>query len=141
MAPDELQDHMLQLKDLLDMGFMRHSINPWGAMVLFIKKKDGSFRMCVVYHQLNNVTTENKYPLHTIDDFFYQLQGANYFTKMELRSVYHQHRFKGDDILKMAFKTRIGHYDLLVMSFGLTNALEAFVDLLNKVFHIPFTPF
>ncbi|KAH0643768.1 hypothetical protein KY289_034742 [Solanum tuberosum] len=134
MAPAELKELKEQLKDLLDKGFIRPSISPWGAPVLFVKKKDGSFRMCIDYRQLNNVTIKNKYPIPKIDDLFDQLQGASYFSKIDLRSGYHQLRVRDSVILKITFRTWYGHYEFVVMSFGLTNSPAAFMDLMNKVF-------
>ncbi|KAH0644892.1 hypothetical protein KY284_032776 [Solanum tuberosum] len=134
MAPTELKELKEQLNDLLAKGFILPSISPWVAPVLFVRKKDGSLRMCIDYSQLNKVTIKNKYPLPKIDDLFDQLQGASYFSKIDLRSGYHQLRVREDDILKTTFRTRYGHYDFLVMSFGLTNALAAFIDLMNMVF-------
>ena len=119
MALDELNELKAQLKDLLDKGFIRPSISPWSALVLFVKKKDGSLRMCIDYCQLNKVTIKNKHPLPRIDNLFDQLQGARYFFKIHLRSGYHQHRVRGEDIPKMAFRTRYGHYEFLVISFSL----------------------
>ena len=119
MALDELKELKAQLKDLLDKGFIRPSISPWGALILFVKKKDGSLRMCIDYRQLIKVTIKNKYHLHRIDDLFDQLEGASYFSKTDLRSGYHQLRVRGEDIPKMAFRTRYGHYDFLEISFGL----------------------
>ena len=126
MAPVELWELKEQLKDLLEKGFIRPSISPWGAPELFVRKKDGSLRMCIDYRQLNKVTIKNKYPLPRIDDLFDQLQGAKYFSKIDLRSGYHQVRVKEKDIPKIAFRTRYGHYEFRVMSFGLTNAPAAF---------------
>ncbi|KAH0644682.1 hypothetical protein KY284_032566 [Solanum tuberosum] len=134
MAPAELKELKEQLKDLLDKGFIRPSISPWGAPVLFVKKKDGSFRMCIDYRQLNNVTIKNKYPIPKIDDLFDQLQGASYFSKIDLRSGYHQLRVRDSVILKITFRTWYGHYEFVVMYFGLTNSPAAFMDLMNKVF-------
>ncbi|CAJ2662068.1 unnamed protein product [Trifolium pratense] len=134
MAPAELKELKEQLQDLLDKGFIRASTSPWGAPVLFVKKKDGSMRLCVDYRQLNKVTIKNKYPLPRIDELFDQLQGAQCFSKIDLRSGYHQLKIKREDIPKTAFRTRYGHYEFLVMSFGLTNAPAAFMDLMNRIF-------
>ena len=103
MAPAELRESKEQLKDLLEKGFIRPSISPWGAPVLFVRKKDGSLRMCIDYRQLNKVTIKNKYPLPRIDDLFDQLQGTKCFSKIDLRSGYHQVRAKEKDIPKIAF--------------------------------------
>ncbi|RVW85873.1 Retrovirus-related Pol polyprotein from transposon 17.6 [Vitis vinifera] len=134
MAPVELKELKVQLQELLDKGFIRPSVSPWGAPVLFVKKKDGSMRLCIDYRELNKVTVRNKYPLPRIDDLFDQLQGACVFSKIDLRSGYHQLRVRGEDVPKTAFRTRYGHYEFLVMPFGLTNAPAAFMDLMNRVF-------
>ena len=102
--------------------------------MLFVRKKDGSLRMCIDYRQLNKVTVQNRYPLPRIDDLFDQLQGASYFSKIDLLSGYHQLRVRECDIPKIAFQMRYGHYEFIVMSFGLTNAPTAFMDLKNRVF-------
>ncbi|WMV32513.1 hypothetical protein MTR67_025898 [Solanum verrucosum] len=130
----KLKELKEQLKDLLDKGFICPSVSPWGALVLFVRKKDGSLRMCIDYQQLNKVTIKNKYLLPRIDDLFDQLKCASYFYKIDLRSGYHQLRVKEDGISKTTFQTRYGHYEFLVMSFGLINATTAFIDLMNKVF-------
>eukprot|EP00261_Vitis_vinifera_P033067 XP_019074310.1 PREDICTED: uncharacterized protein LOC109122258 [Vitis vinifera] len=106
MAPVELKELKVQLQELLDKGFIRPSVSPWGAPVLFVKKKDSSMRLCIDYRELNKVTVRNKYPLPRIDDFFYQLQGACVFSKIDLRSGYHQLRVRGEDVPKTAFRTR-----------------------------------
>ncbi|CAN4101599.1 unnamed protein product [Withania somnifera] len=106
MAPAELREPKVRLRDLLDKGFIRSSVSPWGAPVLFVKKKDGSMRMCIDYRQLN---------------------------KIDLRSGYHRLRIRTEDIPKTAFRTRYGHYEFLVMSFGLTNAPAVFMDPMHRV--------
>ncbi|KAD5960298.1 hypothetical protein E3N88_11770 [Mikania micrantha] len=128
-----MQELSNQLQELLDKGFIRPSYSPWGASVLFVKKKDGSFRMCIDYRELNKLTIKNRYPLPRIDDLFDQLQGAQYFSKIDLRSGYHQLRVQDEDIPKTAFRTRYGHYEFMVMPFGLTNAPAVFMDLMNRV--------
>jgi hypothetical protein len=133
MAPTELAELKLQIAELQQKGYIRPSSSPWGASVLFITKKDGSMRMCIDYRSLNEVTIKNKYPLPRIDDLFDQLQGAKYFSKIDLRSGYHQLRIKEADIQKTAFVTRYGQYEFTVMSFGLTNAPAFFMNLMNKV--------
>ena len=109
MAPAELRELKAQLQKLLGKGFIRPSASPWGAPVLFVKKKDGSFRMCIDYRQLNKVTIKNKYPIPRIDDLFDQLQGACTFSKIDLRSGYHQLKIQVADMPKTAFRTRYGH--------------------------------
>ena len=134
MAPIELKELKVQLEELLLKGFIRPSVSPWGAPVLFVKKKDGTLRLCIDYRQLNQVTIKNKYPLPRIDDLFDQLRGARVFSKIDLRTGYHQLKVREDDISKTAFRTRYGHYEFLVMPFGLTNAPVVFMDLMNRVF-------
>ncbi|KAL4038037.1 hypothetical protein IC575_001640 [Cucumis melo] len=134
MAPVELKELKVQLQELLDKGFIRPSVSPWGAPVLFVKKKDGSMRLCIDYRELNKVTVKNRYPLPRIDDLFDQLQGATVFSKIDLRSGYHQLRIKDGDVPKTTFRSRYGHYEFIVMSFGLTNAPAVFMDLINRVF-------
>ncbi|GJR09468.1 putative reverse transcriptase domain-containing protein [Tanacetum coccineum] len=128
-----LKELSKQLKELSDKGFIRPSSSPWGALVLFVKKKDGSFRMCIDYRELNKLTVKNRYPLPRIDDLFDQLQGSSVYSKIDLRSGYHQLRVREEDILKTAFRTRYDHYEFQVMPFGLTNAPAVFMDLMNRV--------
>ena len=134
MSISELKELKTQFQELLDKNFIRPSTSPWGAPVLFVKKKDGSLRLCIDYRELNKVTIKNKYPLPRIDDLFDQLQGAQVFSKIDLRSGYHQLKVRTEDIEKTVFRTRYGHYEFLVMPFGMTNAPAAFMDLMNRVF-------
>ncbi|KAL4037318.1 hypothetical protein IC575_000910 [Cucumis melo] len=135
MAPEELKELNVQLQELLNKGFIRPSVSPWGAPVLFVKKKDGSMRLCIDYRELNKVTVKNRYPLPRIDDLFDQLHGATVFSKFDLRSGYHQLRIKDGDVPKTTFRSRYGHYEFIVMSFGLTNAPAVFMDLMNRAEH------
>ena len=134
MTPTELTELKEQLQVLLDKGFIRPSVSSWGAHVLFVKKKDGSLHLCIDYTKLNKVTIKNKYRLPRINDLFDQLQGATVFSKIDLRSGYHQLRIREEDIPKMTFRSCYGHYEFLVMSFGLTNAPTVFMELMNRVF-------
>ncbi|GJR13381.1 putative reverse transcriptase domain-containing protein [Tanacetum coccineum] len=133
LTPSQLEELSGQLKELQDKGFIRPSSSPWGAPVLFVKKKDGSFKMYIDYRELNKLTIKNRYPLPRIDDLFDQLQGSQYFSKIYIRSGYHQLRVHGDDILKTAFRTRYIHFEFTVMPFGLTNTPVVFMDLMNRV--------
>ncbi|KAA0041470.1 ty3-gypsy retrotransposon protein [Cucumis melo var. makuwa] len=134
MAPAWLKELKVQLHELLDKGFIRPSVSHWGAPMLFVKKKDGLMCLCIDYRELNKVTVKNRYPLSRIDDLFDQLQEATVFSKINLRSGYHQLRIRDNDISKTAFRSRYGHYEFIVMSFGLTNAPAVFMDLMNMVF-------
>ncbi|KAA0052124.1 ty3-gypsy retrotransposon protein [Cucumis melo var. makuwa] len=134
MAPAELKELKVQLQEFLDKGFIRQSVSPWGAPVLFVKKKDGSMPLCIDYKELSKVTVKNIYSLPRIDDLFDQLQGATVFSKIDLWSGYHQLRIKDGDVPKTAFRSRYEHYEFIVMSFGLTNAPAVFMDLMNRVF-------
>ncbi|GJZ32857.1 putative reverse transcriptase domain-containing protein [Tanacetum coccineum] len=122
LAPSEMKELSKQLQELSDKGFIRPSSSPWGATVLFVKKKDGSFRMCIDYRELNKLTVKNRYPLPRIDDLFDQLQGSSVYSKIDLQSGYHRLRVREEDVPKTAFRTRYGHYEFQVMPFGLTNA-------------------
>nr|GEX27907.1 putative reverse transcriptase domain-containing protein [Tanacetum cinerariifolium] len=133
LAPSEMKELSEQLQELSDKGFIRPSSLPWGAPILFVKKKYGSFRMCIDYQELNKLTVKNQYPLPQIDDLFDQLQGSSVYSKIDLRSGYHQLRVREQDVPKTAFRTQYGHYEFQVMPFGLTNAPAAFMDLMNRV--------
>ena len=134
IAPANLKELKAQLEELLSKGFIRPSISPWGAPVLFVNKKDGSLRLCIDYRQLNRATIRNQYPLPRIDELFDQLQGSRVYSKIDLRSGYHQLKVRENDVSKTAFRMRYGHYEFLVMPLGLTNSLAAFMDLMNMVF-------
>jgi hypothetical protein len=130
----ELVELKKQIDELLEKGYIRPSTSPWAALVLFMEKKDGTKRMCIDYRALNEVTVKNKYPLPQIEDLFGQLRGANVFSKVDLRSGYHQLRMRPADIPKTAFITKYGLYEFMVMSFGWTNAPAYFMYLMNSVF-------
>ncbi|GJU69405.1 putative reverse transcriptase domain-containing protein [Tanacetum coccineum] len=142
LAPTEMKELSEQLQELSDKGFIRPSSLPWGDPVLLVKKKDGSFRMCIDYRELNKFMVKNRYPLPRIDDLFDQLQGSSIYSKIDLRSGYHQLRVREEDIPKTAFRTRYGHYEFQVMLFGLKNApadkkeheehLKAILELLRE---------
>ncbi|GJW28172.1 putative reverse transcriptase domain-containing protein [Tanacetum coccineum] len=133
LTPSEMKELAEQLQELPDKGFIRPSSSPWGAPILFVKKKDGSFCMCIDYRELNKLTMKNRYPLPRIDDLFDQLQRSSVYLKIDLRLGYHQLRVREEDILKTAFRMRYDHYEFQVMPFGLTNAPVVFMDLMNRV--------
>ena len=134
MAPLKMIELETQLKDLLDKGIIRPSVSSWGAPVLFVKKKDGSMRLCIDCQELNKLTIKNNYRLLKIDDLFDQLKGAVHYSKIDLRLGYNQLNIKPEDISKMAFGSRYGHYEFLVMAFGLTNVTTNFMDLMSRVY-------
>jgi hypothetical protein len=134
MPPNELAELKTQLQDLLEKGFIRPSSSPWGCPTIFVKKKDQTLQMCVDYTPLNEVTIKNKYPLPRIDILFDHLTGVRVFSKIDLRSGYHQIRIRPEDIPKTTFTTRYGLFEYLVMSFELTNAPAHFTYLMNSVF-------
>ena len=135
MARVEQVELKKQIDELLAKGFIRPSVFPWAAPVIFVEKKDGTKRLCVDYRGLNQVTIKNKYPLPRIDALFDQLKGAKVFSKIDLQSGYHQLRIKEEDIEKTTFSTRYGHYEYVVMSFGLTNAPAIFMEAMNMMLH------
>jgi transposase InsO family protein len=135
MSPIELEELKRQVDYLLSKNLIRPSSSAWSSPVLFAKKKDGTLRMCIDYRAINKVTVKNKYPLPRIDELLDQLTGAAYFSKIDLRSGYHQVRIRSSDIEKTAFSTRYGQYEFLVLPFGLTNAPPTFMQLMNETFH------
>jgi hypothetical protein len=141
MPPNELAELKIQLQELLDKGYIRPSSSPWGCPALFVNKKDKTLWLCVDYQPLNAMTIKNKYLLPHIDLLFDQLVGAKVFSKIDLRSGYNQIKICEEDILKMAFSTRYGLYEYLVMSFELTNAPAYFMYLMNSVFMVELDKF
>jgi hypothetical protein len=134
MSPLELKELKYQHEELTQKHFIMRSVSPWGAPVLLLKKKDGSMRLCIDYRPLNKVTIKKKYHLPRIDDLLDQLKGAAVFSKIDLRSGYHQIRIKSSDVFKKAFRTRYEHYEFLVIPFGVTNAPTIFMDYMNRIF-------
>ena len=134
MTSTKMYELNTQLQELLDKGFIHPSVSLWGSPIILVKKKDGTLRLCIDYRMLNKVTIKNRYPLTRIDELFDQMKGATVFSKIDLRSRYHQLRIREEDISKIAFRTRYGHYEFVVLPFGLTNAPAAFMNLMNSVF-------
>ena len=120
---------------MLNKGYIRPSKSPWGAPVLFTKKKDEPLRLCVDYRGLNKLTIKNKFHLPRVDDIFDYLHGSRIFFKIDLRSGYHQIQIKESDIAKTGFRSRLGHYEYVIMSFGLTNAPATFMTVMNSLFY------
>ncbi|GKA49749.1 putative reverse transcriptase domain-containing protein [Tanacetum coccineum] len=131
LAPLEMLELLNHLKELYEKGFIRPTHSPWGAPMLFVKKKDDDLRMCIDYRELNKLTIKNHYPLFRFDDLFDQLQGACCFSKIDLRSGYHQLRVREEDTPKTAFRTRYRNFEFMVMPFGLMNAPEIFMHLMT----------
>ena len=135
MSTPELLELKLRLQELLDKGYIGPSVFPWGPPMLFVKKKDGTFRTCIYYTQLNKLTIKNRYNIPRLDDLFDKVRGATIFSKIYLRKIYQQIRIKYEDINKTTFRTRYGHYEFVVLPFGLTNAPATFMCLMNSVLH------
>jgi hypothetical protein len=134
MSTPELKELQMQLEELLKKGYIWPSMSPWGSPVLLVRKKYGTLRLCIDFRQLNKVIVKNKYPLPRIDDLFDQLKDAKIFSKIDIRSRYHQVRIEEEDISKTTFRTRYGHYEFIVVPFGLSNAPTVFMCLMNGVF-------
>jgi hypothetical protein len=135
MSHEELKDLKVQLEELLAKGYIKPSKSPYGALVLFVHKKDGTLRMCVDYRALNKATVKNRYPLPRINDIFDHLSGSKVFNRIDLRSGYYQILIAEEDKEKTAYRTRYGSYEFLVMPFGLTNAPATFCTLMNDILH------
>ena len=134
MSIPKLVELNLKLQELIEKGYIQPSVPPWGAPILFVKKKDGTIQMCIDYHQLNKMTIKNCYPLPRINDLFDLVGGSKIFSKIDLRSSYHQVRIHDEDIHKTTFHTRYKNYKFVVMPFGLTNAPMKFMCMMNNIF-------
>jgi hypothetical protein len=134
MSLPQLTELKIQLQELLDKEYIIPSVSPRGAPILFVKNKDGTLRLCINYRQLNKMTIKNKYPLPKINNLFDQVGGAKIFSKLDLRSGYHQVSIKDEDINKTTFRTRYGHYKFIFIPFKLTNAPAMFMCLMNSIF-------
>lgn len=140
MSPAQLEEAKRQVTEYLEKGYIRPSTSPYGAPVLFAQRKDGKLRMCIDYRSLNNITKKNSHPLPRLDDLLESLAGSELFSKLDLASGYHQIRIAEEDIQKIAFSTKWGHYERLVMGFGLTGAPDTFQGLITIYFVIYLMP-
>ena len=129
----ELDEMKRQIDVLLEPGWIRPSSSPYGAPILFIPKKDGKWRMCIDYRALNKITTKNRYPLPKVEELMDRLHNAQFFSKIDLSSGYHQIRVRESDIHKTAFVSRYGSFEYLVMPFGLCNAPATFQRIMNHL--------
>ena len=134
LSPNEKAEAERQVKEYLEKGWIVPSKSPFGAPILFVKKKDGSLRMCIDYRALNKITVKNRYPLPRIDDLLDKLQGSKFFSSLDLSQGYHQIKITDEDVPKTAFNTHIGHFEFRVLSFGLTNAPATFQTVMNGIF-------
>jgi hypothetical protein len=134
MSTPELMELQMQLEEIMNKGYIHPSVSPWVAPVLFVKKKDGTLKLCIDFRQRNKVTLKNKFHFPRMDDLFDQLKDAKIFSKIDLKSGYHQVRIKEEDINKITFGKRYGHYEFTVVPFGLINALVVFMCLMNAIF-------
>jgi hypothetical protein len=135
MSTLELHELKMKLKELSNLGVIRPSVSLWGVPIIFIRMKDGAWRLCIDYHQFNKTTIKNQYPLQRNDELFSHMKGPTMFSMINLRSGYHQLQIKKDDIPKTSFKTRFGHFEFIILPFQLTNAPGVFMSLMKGVFY------
>ena len=122
------------IQEFLELGLIRPRSSPYASLVVLIKKKDGTLRMCIDFRALNKNTIKNRYPIPRIDELMDEIFGAKYFSKIDLRSGYHQIQMKGEDVQKTAFRCQYGHFEFLVMPFGLNTDPNTFQACMNRIF-------